>query len=393
MAAVCRAPFGLAIAGRQPRFAAFKLTPDETTNHGDKQSDDTPHRREPWTPVPKRPLALLLSIGLLASTLLAVPASPVDADTITADPGADEGLGPSNDHGADELLAEVEQVDQDLVSTDQVAGLEISDDGDAEWGDLEVTPEVVDDEGLEPSSDDPAGGAALESDDVAIVVQGHDDGLQYIVVLDDDADTRSDFAVEIDGAPAAMIERPDGSVVIGTPEPGATDGEILVGYIVAAPWAVDANGAAVPVDYETADGLLTLVVTPIASTEFAIVADPAFGVLPHGITSCGWTSCTYYLERQSTKNIRDLTSFSRTDNVWEFATLLAITTACARLPGALMSSSCSIFFGYHGIQIAKHSRKAGWGCLTVKQPHVSPGAFIWSHVKGGHKHCWWDADR
>lgn len=107
--------------------------------------------------------------------------------------------------------------------------------------------------------------AATGSTDVA--VQALDTGeLRVATILNDrNAPTSYEYVLP-DGVDARVLE--DGSALLGS------DG-YAVGS-VAAPWATDANGQAVPTYYTVANGTLTQTISTTPDTAFPVVADPAW---------------------------------------------------------------------------------------------------------------------
>ena len=87
-----------------------------------------------------------------------------------------------------------------------------------------------------------------------------------VQVVIPDADAPSSYAFGIEGASPVLNE--DGGVSL------LSDGEIVAE--VAVPWAVDANGEAVPTRYEVDGNDIVQVVEVSASTAFPVVADPDF---------------------------------------------------------------------------------------------------------------------
>ena len=87
-----------------------------------------------------------------------------------------------------------------------------------------------------------------------------------VQVVIPDADAPSSYAFGIEGASPVLNE--DGGVSL------LSDGEIVAE--VAVPWAIDANGEAVPTRYEVDGNDIVQVVEVSASTAFPVVADPDF---------------------------------------------------------------------------------------------------------------------
>ncbi|KZM36068.1 hypothetical protein [Oerskovia enterophila] len=106
-----------------------------------------------------------------------------------------------------------------------------------------------------------------EAGSTDVAVQALDTGeLRVATILNDkNAPTNYEYALP-DGVDARVLE--DGSVLLGR------DG-YAVGS-VAAPWATDANGEAVPTHYAIANGSLLQTISTTPDTVFPVVADPAW---------------------------------------------------------------------------------------------------------------------
>lgn len=137
---------------------------------------------------------------------------------------------------------------------------------------------------------------ATVADNGTIVYEAVDGGADVAVQVLDDASVRImtvipdasasrectyDLAIPAD---AVVTEREDGSMLFTT-----ADGDWLGG--VAAPWATDANGSAVPTRYRVEGSALVQEVDFTSATDFPVVADPWLGnALFKSITrqSMGW---------------------------------------------------------------------------------------------------------
>lgn len=122
--------------------------------------------------------------------------------------------------------------------------------------------------------------------DASLAVQPLADGsTRFLSVLDNDgAPERYDYT--FDGVDLTL--QADGSVLV-------TDGEEPVGF-VAAPWATDADGVAVPTRYEVDGSTLTQVVEHTAGAfAYPITADPKYSV--------GFFNFTIHFNRSETRNI------------------------------------------------------------------------------------------
>ena len=212
---------------------------------------------------------------LAAVTALALITSGTALSAPTEDPDAPVLSSPVVSEILDDAAAGVEQGDS--VVTD-VAGGTVTlpiDSGDP------VT--LVPEEGLtlsialpqsteaENSESAPESGAVVHdlNDGSVILPVVKDDGTVQILSVIDSAEAPHTFSYALDAAGGVTLEpQPDGgAVVLGA------EGEELAS--IAAPWAVDASGAAVPTRYTIDGGTLTQHVEPTAGATYPIVADPA----------------------------------------------------------------------------------------------------------------------
>ena len=124
---------------------------------------------------------------------------------------------------------------------------------------------------VESSEPAPESGAVVHdlNDGSVILPVVKDDGTVQILSVIDSADAPHTFSYVLDATGGVVLEaQPDGgAVVLGA------DGEELAS--IAAPWAVDASGAAIPTRYTIDGGTLTQHVEPAEGASYPIVADPA----------------------------------------------------------------------------------------------------------------------
>ena len=131
--------------------------------------------------------------------------------------------------------------------------------------------------------------------DTSVVAKATDKGVQLLAVLaSSTAPTSLSFPVKASPYSSWKLN-PDGSVTLF--ESVATgDGEkpmeVFRGEF-SAPWAVDANGVAVPTSYEVQGMALVQHVHPTDSTIFPVTADPSFDV--------GWTGLFAHWTRGEAK--------------------------------------------------------------------------------------------
>ena len=105
------------------------------------------------------------------------------------------------------------------------------------------------------------------------VVEGTADGFRLVEVIDSpDARHRFIYDIEVDGRRAKFFLQEDGSVIVGS----GVEGNFEPYTQIAAPWAYDADGAVVPVRYETGRSgwRLVMVVEPGGGASYPVVADP-----------------------------------------------------------------------------------------------------------------------
>lgn len=119
---------------------------------------------------------------------------------------------------------------------------------------------------------------ALESQLSGVVVYNNNNGSSTVPVVRDtgvqistliesaNAPQRYDYPMELPMGEQLRLN-PDGSV-------SAIDAAGDASFYVPAPWAKDANGAAVPTHYEVSGNVLTQVVAFTAASAFPVVADP-----------------------------------------------------------------------------------------------------------------------
>ncbi|WP_158548209.1 hypothetical protein [Desertihabitans brevis] len=128
------------------------------------------------------------------------------------------------------------------------------------------------------------------------------------------------------------------------------DGEVVLG--IEAPWAVDAAGEAIPTRYAVDGRTLTQVVETDASTEFPVVADPTFKVLP-GYVRVG---------------------FSRSESFSAVGSVASCTALLSKSPhpvGKALAVGCGALAAYSGAQLA------GGKCLSIKVVGVPPAITWW----------------
>lgn len=122
---------------------------------------------------------------------------------------------------------------------------------------------------------------AAESQVPGVVVYDNNDGSSTVPVIREDGSVQITTVIDDAEAPkryAYPIQLPDGAVLQLADDGSVRSvgaGEDAPALSVAAPWAKDADGNAVPTHYEVLGSTLTQVVDFTARTAFPVVADPA----------------------------------------------------------------------------------------------------------------------
>lgn len=116
-------------------------------------------------------------------------------------------------------------------------------------------------------------GVAAATDLVAAPIAG---GAQLMAVLESSSAPRA-IPFDVDAGPGTdLVANADGSVdVVSTRTTGAGSTVTSRRGVIAAPWAVDATGAAVATRYVLQGNRLVQVVQPSASTVYPVTADPS----------------------------------------------------------------------------------------------------------------------
>lgn len=174
------------------------------------------------------------------------------------------------------------------------------------------------------------------------------------MIANESAPTRYDYRLTLpDGV--SLIQGEGGSVYAITSE-----GEVVA--TIAAPWAKDALGTAVPTHYELRDTTLTQVVDHHgAGIVYPVVADPSIGVQ--------WWGIIIKYNRAETKSIAAQASGTA-----------AIALACAKVPAGAPAAACglaaAIFTGT--IVSITRSAVAQNKCLQINAPYIPipPGLYV-----------------
>lgn len=138
---------------------------------------------------------------------------------------------------------------------------------------------------------------ASDADATSVAVQPLADGRVSVQTVIPDASAPMQYTYRFADTTAYLRE--DGGVDLTAPTADGV-GNVVIGSIDA-PWAVDANGAAVPTQYVVDGPTVVQVITPNPDTAFPVVADPTFGHT-YGIP-------TMYLSKKETREAAaDLTA-------------------------------------------------------------------------------------
>ncbi len=179
-----------------------------------------------------------------------------------------------------------------------------------------------------------------------------DDGSVQILTMLADADAPTSYEYPFDLAPGASL------AMTGQGGVDIVEADGIVSGSIAAPWAIDANGQAVPTHYLVVGDTLTQVIDFDSSTSFPVVADPTF--------SSGWGLYLHF-------NVSETGTLAT--GGWG-ATFLSGTCAAAASPaGAVVAAAvglaCFATFGaiVYNAGVATRSGK----CVYVKWT-PGPGA-------------------
>lgn len=115
----------------------------------------------------------------------------------------------------------------------------------------------------------------FESDAGSTAVQSVPGGARIVEVIDEPGESTITYSYDVAvAADVRLVEAEDDTIVaVKEGVSGATAWLQVVGEI-RSPWAIDANGVPQPVSYTLVDDVLTMEISPTASAEYPIVADP-----------------------------------------------------------------------------------------------------------------------
>jgi hypothetical protein len=167
------------------------------------------------------------------------------------------------------------------------------------------------------------------------------------VVQNANAPTRYAYPIDMPAGQTLQLNAADGSAYVAS-----ADGSASV--LIAAPWAKDANGNAVPTHYEVNGNTLTQVIDFTSETAFPVVAGPT--------TTWLWWGRTAKYNKSETKQIVSFTSAAQ---------MFSYLCIIGGLAGAACTTAANL-----GLQIVKNAAqnalKAG-RCIQLNIPYVGLG--------------------
>lgn len=108
------------------------------------------------------------------------------------------------------------------------------------------------------------------------VVQTLDGGARILEVMHDE-DAPSEFVYRVDlPVGADLLPQDDGTILLGRETQDGDQVVVDAIGLIAAPWALDANGEALAADYSIEGSLITMHVPTSSDTAFPVVADPTY---------------------------------------------------------------------------------------------------------------------
>lgn len=171
----------------------------------------------------------------------------------------------------------------------------------------------------------------------------------YVVISDSSAPTDYSFDLDANGEDAIIEAGNDGALIVRD----ASTGEQV--NMLAAPWALDANGVALPTWYEVNGSTVTQHVNH-AGAAYPVVADPRL--------MCDWTFCTVETTRAETKRLATEMTFTSTFMVF----------ACTTLGGAITGAVCGLSASYV-VSYASGARNSG-KCVGFRKFNYAQVAFL-----------------
>ncbi len=179
----------------------------------------------------------------------------------------------------------------------------------------------------------------------------HADGSVQILTTIADANAPTEYSYQFDLAPgAALVTTGQGGVDI-------VEADGSVSRTIEAPWAVDANGKAVPTHYFVVGDTLTQVIDVDTSTAYPVVADPT--------VKAGWWGILPVYRITFTKAE---TADAKSKTGSPFAT--ASAAFCGLLPGTTVKIACAFFYTLIRVDLNQNATDAvnQNKCLAVRLP-------------------------
>ena len=179
----------------------------------------------------------------------------------------------------------------------------------------------------------------------------HADGSVQILTTIADASAPTAYEYQLDLAPgAALVTTGQGGLDI-------VEANGSVSRTIAAPWAIDANGKAVPTHYLVVGDTLTQVIDFNTSTDFPVVADPT--------VRAGWWGILPVYRITFTK-AETADAKSKTGSA--FAT--ASAAFCGLIPGTTVKIACAFFYTLIRVDLNQNATDAVTQnkCLAVRLP-------------------------
>lgn len=204
--------------------------------------------------------------------------SPAAASPVTADANAVAEIvnGAAPDAGAVVASQEAKADDSIAVALPSEIGVEIPEQGAApvtistggSQGPSVTLPAQVGSTTREVADDGTVVFAGAP-EGVDLAIQALDSGAVRMQTIISDAQVEHDFAYTVDSG-FDVVMGDDGTVAVMQVAPGEVEGAFVLDH----PWAVDADGQAVPTHYEVQENTIVQIVEPDPGTEYPVVADP-----------------------------------------------------------------------------------------------------------------------
>ncbi|MCZ4302465.1 hypothetical protein [Microbacterium oxydans] len=175
-----------------------------------------------------------------------------------------------------------------------------------------------------------------------------EDGVQTLIqIADADAPTEYRFPLSLpEGGQAALFD--DGAVIVSDASGAAVSG-------FRAPWAVDANGTAVPTSFRVDGNELVQVVAFTADTAFPVTADPDLGT--------EWWGYYVQLTRAETKKVATIIANNQGP-----AALAGVVCGALPAPPAVVACGAAIALAYFSIVDPINRANNAGKCAAINYP-------------------------